>query len=308
MELSDFLTEWNNDGEYISAHTSGSTGLPKDIKLLKSDMRISARATIKFFGITSNSFLGIPLSMDYIAAKMMAVRAWEAGCNLKILPISNNICVNCNLDLLSVVPSQAQSLIDQPYLSDKISNIIIGGGPLDDTKEQRLIEIGYKAYASYGMTETCSHVALRPLGCKSYKAMPDINFEIDNRKCLIINCPLFSFNRIVTNDVVDLVNSREFIWRGRYDNVINSGGLKLHPEELERLYKPFIPGNFYLVGIADKKWGQALQLVVEDYGEKDLEIMYHLRDHIDHKYIPKSIIVIKSLFKGQNGKIKRISF
>lgn len=159
--LSDFLCEWDNSSPFIVAHTSGSTGTPKEIHLLKEDMRRSARATNSFFGIDSNSVLGIPLSMDYIAGKMMAVRAIEAHCRLLELPVSNRIELPEDVDLLSVVPSQAAVLLNNEPSLKRAGCLLIGGAPLDISTEQRLFGAGVEAYVGYGMTETCSHVAFK---------------------------------------------------------------------------------------------------------------------------------------------------
>ncbi len=305
MLLSDFKAEWLHSKPYIEAHTSGSTGAPKQIKLLKADMRASARATNERFHIRSSSVLGIPLDFDYIAAKMMAVRAWEADCRLEVLSVSNQLVIPTPLSLLSVVPSQVDSLLKQPELATRIDNIIIGGGPLAPSKEKQLIEAGFTAHCSYGMTETCSHVALRSIGQDYYTAMPGISFSLDSRNCLVITAPAFSFGTLVTNDMVELLDSTSFRWLGRADNVIISGGIKMHPEQIEAVYTPYIQQPFYIKGIPDDKWGQALCLVVEAT-EPDDTILPKLKQHIEHKFLPKKMVFISEIPKAQNGKIRRL--
>ena len=103
-EINDFIREWESDCDYIVAHTSGSTGTPKEIRLPKSDMRVSAKATNSRFGITRRSVIAAPLSVDYIAGKMMCVRAIEAGCELLEMPVSNKVIIDRRIDLLAIVP------------------------------------------------------------------------------------------------------------------------------------------------------------------------------------------------------------
>ena len=81
-KLTSFVEEYFNDADYIVAHTSGSTGTPKEIHLQKSDMKVSAANTNRFFGIGPDSVLYLNLSPDYIAGKMMIVRALEANAQL----------------------------------------------------------------------------------------------------------------------------------------------------------------------------------------------------------------------------------
>lgn len=305
--ISGFLAEWHNDSRYVEAHTSGSTGSPKVMKLLKADMRVSAEATNKFFEITSSSTLAIPLSAEYIAGKMMAVRADVARCRLLELPVSNDIRLSARVDLLAVVPSQVPSLLSNPDAPRLVKNLLVGGAPIGDDMAHRLSRAGFSAYLGYGMTETCSHVALRKIGDGDiFHAMPGIRFRSDSRACLVIESKHFSWKTLTTNDVVELVSDLSFRWLGRADNVINSGGIKLHPEILEREYGELMPGlpPFYLVGEPDEKLGQRLVMVAENPCGNLLDM---IRTTIaDHCKTPKRIIAVNNLPRTQNGKIKRI--
>lgn len=306
MTLAEFTSQWHDDRDFIVAHTSGSTGKPKEIRLPKSDMACSARATNKFFGINAASRLLLPLSLDYIAGKMMAVRAFEANCELAFVTPSNQFDMpEGEFDLVPVVPTQVDWLLAHPHWAQRLKHVIVGGAPLTIYAEKALHAAGYNAWCTYGMTETCSHVAVRPCdGTNSpYQAMPGITFAIDDRECLVIDAPHFSFKRLTTNDVVDLLTPQTFRWKGRLDNVINSGGLKLHPEEIESLYAPHIPAPFYVRPIPDPKWGQSLELVIEGTGSAK-EILA-LLSHIDHKFLPKSIVFLKSIPRTSSGKIIR---
>lgn len=307
--LKEFLDEWYSPSEYIAAHTSGSTGKPKDIRLLKADMRQSARATNAFFGLGKGSRAALPLSFDYIAGKMMCVRAEEGGYPLDILPVSNDIRLpeGTNYSIIPVVPSQLNSLIEQKEYASRIDNVLIGGAQPSSEICQKLADLGYSCYISYGMTETCSHVALRRATDSEgiYTAMPDISFRTDENDRLIIDAPNFSFGQLQTNDIVELLSPTQFRWRGRFDNAINSGGVKLLPEELENLYASFLPGlNFYIVGRHDEKWGECVCLVLE--GKHDTEhILQLLRSTLDHKFCPKILEDVERLPRSPNGKIIR---
>lgn len=306
MTLDEFKIQWNDDHDYIIAHTSGSTGKPKEIRLLKSDMISSARATNNFFHITSDSRLLLPLSLDYIAGKMMAVRAFEAECELICVTPSNRFEVpDGKFDLVAVVPTQVDWLLVNPHLHKRLKNVIVGGAPLAIDAEKALKAIDYNAWCTYGMTETCSHVAVRPCDGNDspYQAMSGVTFTIDNRGCLIINAPHFSFKSLYTNDVVDIISPVTFRWKGRIDNVINSGGLKLHPEQIERLYAPYICQPFFLRGAPDPKWGQALELVVEGAGTA--ETMLACLKDIDHKLLPKIVTFVEAIPRTATGKLLR---
>ena len=88
MTLDDFLTEWNNDSDRLLVHTSGSTGQPKPLWVEKRRMEASARITCNFLGLREGDAALLCMPLDYIAGKMMVVRA-----------------LTCGLRLLSVEPS-----------------------------------------------------------------------------------------------------------------------------------------------------------------------------------------------------------
>lgn len=312
MDLKGFLAEFGNERAYVTAHTSGSTGAPKPIRLAKSDMRRSARASNRRFGITAASRLACPLSMDYIAGKMMAVRALEAGCRLDILPVSNylNLPEGVRYDLIAVVPSQVPSLLHDPQLASKVGQILIGGASASNDICKALTDRGLKVRLSYGMTETCSHVALADGSDpdRIFNAMPGITFETGPDGRLVINAPDFTFNRLTANDLVELKSATSFRWLGRSDNVINSGGLKLIPEQLEAEYAHVIGSNtaFFVTSEAHEKWGHAPLLVIEGTSEQAEQISTALRGSgIDHRHLPARVVAMTEIPRTSTGKIIR---
>lgn len=304
-EIERFLDEWNDDKDYIAAHTSGSTGTPKEIRLLKEDMRRSAQSTIRFFSLSSASRIGAALSHEYIAGKMMVVRSIEASCALEIIKPEMSPEIEVEMDLLAIVPAQIEGVIPQ---KNKVKNLLVGGAPLTADQRKILVESGIKGWESYGMTETCSHVAIRQITRdegEPFIAMPSISFSKDERGCLVIHSDAFSWKVLRTNDCVDLIDRMSFRWLGRYDNVINSGGIKIFPEQLEKEYAPAIPGRrFFVTSLPDKTWGQAIVLVVE--GEEIQGLKEALSSLVaNRKHLPKKILYKTKLDETPNGKIIR---
>lgn len=307
MTIDEFRSEWYSDSPYVIAHTSGSTGVPKEIRLLKSDMSQSARATNLRFGIGPDSVLAIPLSMDYIAGKMMAVRAFEARCSLEVLPVSNRLEISGRVDLLAIVPSQVESLVADCSGAD-IRNVIIGGARLDEAHRDLLHRVPYACFCTYGMTETCSHVALADALDKEgvYSAMPGITFTTDSRGCLCVHSDSMSIGSLQTNDVVQLLDESRFRWLGRADNVINSGGIKIMAEELEKLLGRVIDVPFYIVAAADPKWGEVPMLVAEA-DESMLPTLQQAVDSLDlGRRRPRRIVCVDALPRTSNGKVRRL--
>lgn len=307
----EFLTEWFGEGQYVTAHTSGSTGTPKEIQLSKAAMRQSARATNTFFGIGPESVMVCPLSEQYIAGKMMIVRALEADCRLLMLRAHSNPLAELPtgwlpIDLLPIVPAQIPALLADPRLQ-QVKSIIVGGSPMTEEHERQLAAAHPGVWATYGMTETCSHVALRNVsGRKSYfEALPGISFSGDERNCLIIN------GSIITNDVVELHSPTRFTWLGRADNVVISGGLKLFPETIEaemRRADPSLP-DFYLTSRGSERWGRELVAVVIGTAAADTTLLERMRCCVANpRHAPKALIYDPQPEFTSSGKLKRRKF
>lgn len=304
-----FIGEWLSATPYVTAHTSGSTGDPKEIHLLKDDMKKSAMATCQFFGIDSSSVMLLPLSPSYIAGKMMIVRAIVSGARLHIEPPSSSPAKTDYgmLGLVPIVPAQLDGLLSSQFLPN-VRNLLIGGSPLSADAETRVRQSGVKAWASYGMTETCSHVALRDItsGSEVYTMLPGISAATDSRGCLVINAPEFSFRQLATNDIVELIDSQHFRWIGRHDNVINSGGIKLHPELIERQISDIVNAPFYITGRPSEKWGEEAVLYIESTTVDKEALMQRIKSTLDKYSTPKEIIAVPEFQRTDSGKIKRL--
>lgn len=308
--VDEFLSAWFDTRDCIEAHTSGSTGCPKAILLKKSDMVASARVTNKFFAINEGSNLLCPLSANYIAGKMMIVRAIISQANLWMITptASPDTTIIPTIDMMAVVPSQVIAMLENPEKLYRVRNLLIGGAPLPAAIESRLATLPLNSYITYGMTETCSHIALRRVGdMPVYRALDDITFSTDNRSCLIINSSSRTFRSLVTNDIVELVDSHNFRWLGRYDNVINSGGIKVYPEQIERKIASLIPAglHYYVSSEPHHKWGNVPILIIErgDYDTEELLSAVRLR--VTKPERPNRIITVSDIPMAANGKIMR---
>lgn len=262
--LRQFISEWNDSRDHVRVHTSGSTGRPKDIMLSKRDMAASATDTIRFFGLDAHSVLVCPLSMDYIAAKMMVVRSLLCGARLVMPGASNTFDNTTPAHLLAIVPSQVTHVCAGAV---RHRNVIIGGAPLGDAYRRLLDDSGINAWQTYGMTETASHVALARPGQPYRSLNGSITFDTDARGCLVIDAPERDWRRIVTNDRVRLIDNHTFTLLGRVDNVINSGGIKLQIEQLEEEYARVLGIGAHAVlvrAVPDGRWGERPAAVIED--------------------------------------------
>ncbi|CAL2093210.1 O-succinylbenzoic acid--CoA ligase [Tenacibaculum sp. 190524A05c] len=308
-----FLEDWFNDNAFVIVQTSGSTGKPKPIKLQKDHMINSAKATGEFFSLKENTKALLCMSSEYIAGKMMLVRAMVLGWNIDLVePVSNPLIgVDKNYDFSAMVPMQLQNSLNELY---KVKSLIVGGGVVSEKLKQQISDVQTKVYATYGMTETITHIAVKKLNHFNtvpafYKILPNVDVSIDSRGCLIINASKVASDLVVTNDVVQLVSENEFEWLGRYDNVINSGGIKLHPEKIEHKLSKVIQNRFFVAGITDELLGEKLVLIIEDKldeinVEKMLDVISNNKDLTKYE-IPKEVFLVEEFIETETKKIQR---
>ncbi len=310
-EVHTFLKEWFDAKEYIKVNSSGSTGNPKQIELKKEHMINSALATGKFFDLSDKTTALLCMPLKYIAGKMMLVRAMVLGWNLDIVEATSNPLKNTKrkYDFTAMIPLQLHNSLNEIHL---IKKIIVGGGAVSDELIDKIKDISTEIYATYGMTETITHIAVKPLnrsaffkcGYKnSYKTLPEISIAKDKRNCLIINAPKISDKAIITNDLVDIISSNNFNWIGRFDNIINSGGIKIIPEKLEKKLLNIISNRFFISSLPDEKFGEKIILIVEGKG---ININYKKIKEVLSKYeIPKETFFIDRFIDTSTKKIQR---
>ncbi len=315
QKVLNFVKQWQSNDDWLEVQTSGSTGTPKTIKLHKDKIKASAHATIEFFNLQPNQTVLLALSVDYIAGKMMVIRALEQNMNIVVAPLNSNPLagdIEEKIHFSAFVPMQVHTILaeEQSKLNyQKIDKVIIGGAPIDFVLEQNIAHLSNMNFATFGMTETISHVALRNINLheKYYTALPDVKFAKTVNGQLIIEAPKIIENPIVTTDCVELVDEHKFIWKGRTDFVVNSGGVKLHPEEIEKKIEPLLPDHkFYIFGIKDERLGQKLVLKIESKQKVDTQKLKMILQQVLDKYeVPKEIIVEPKFDTTPTGKVMR---
>ncbi len=333
MTLEDFLSEWNNDSDRVLVHTSGSTGKPKPMMVEKKRMLNSARITCDFLGLKPGDSALLCMSLDYIAGKMVVVRSIERHLHLiSVSPSGHPLKdVNEEITFAAMVPMQVYNTLQVPEERERLSRIrhlIIGGGAIDAALEQELQSLpgDIAIWSTYGMTETLSHIALRRINgdeaSEWYQPFDSVRISQTEEGCLVIDAPQVCAETLVTNDIVEIepyiynkVEKLRFRIKGRKDNVICSGGIKIQIEEVEALLKPHLEKTFMLAKKKDEKFGEIAVLLSEDEDIKKVEATVRRlltdeseksSDHKKYKYwIPKEFRYVEHLPLTETGKPKR---
>ena len=300
-DVNQFISDWYSPKDEMMLQTSGSTGKPKSISVKKGWMKNSAQLTGKTFGLKEGDTALLCMPMKYVAGKMMVVRALKLGLDLKVVepfskPLKN---IDEPIDFAAMVPMQLEKSLDQ---IEKMKTLLVGGGKVNPKLVEKIQGISTQVNETYGMTETLTHVAIKPLNGPNksdvFQALDGIQFEMDDRSCLVIFAPMMNPNPVVTNDLVELVDETSFRWLGRIDNVINSGGIKIIPELVEaKLTEVVSSRRYFIAGLPDESLGEKVVLVIEG---DEIEISLDVLEKYER---PKEIYFISKFVEIESGKV-----
>lgn len=301
--VGDFLLDWFDSKSYIELQTSGSTGTPKIIRVDKQAMVNSAVATGDFFDLRSGNRALQCLPVKYVAGKMMLIRAIILGLDLDYVAPSSHPMKDLDdlkYDFVAMVPMQAQNSLNE---LKSVKKLIVGGARVSASLEKELMKLPTEVYETYGMTETITHIAAKRVGEKAFTVLPHVTISYDERNCLVIHAPhIIAEDAIITNDLVELVNENQFVFLGRIDNVINSGGVKIMPEQVEHKLDGSIKHRFFITSKEDKELGEKVVLVIES---DSFEVDSAIFDVLDKYERPKEIVFVPKFKETENGKVLR---
>ncbi len=320
--IENFLVEWESYLPLISVSTSGSTGAPKTIEFNKKQAEASAKYTGRFFDFKPGDAVLLNLSPNFVAGKLMLVRALTHEMKIVVAPLNSNPLLTLKdfphkIKLAAFVPHQVEEILSQENskrVFNEIENVIIGGASISESLEQKIAAQKTKSFATFGMTETLTHFALRPVDGSTdfYTCLPGITISQDDRNCLVVNKNEILPDSLLTNDVIELLDESHFKWKGRFDNVINSGGVKIIPEADEKLIESlFGDTRFYLSSKSNDKFGEEVVLVLESdplSSTLEKECLEKMEILLPKYHAPKSIIFQSKFDETANGKIRRGKF
>ncbi len=312
VELRNFIAEWFDGSPGVSLQTSGSTGQPKAITASKRSMIQSACITCGALGLKKGDKALLCMNLKYIGAKMMVVRALVAGLDLIVRPPSGHPLADLEapVDFAAMVPLQVYNSLQDPGQKKALSRIgtlIIGGGAIPPELALAIRDLPNRIYSTYGMTETLSHIALRrlngPGASEYYTPFDTVGLSLSPEGTLGIDSPGITDGPVATNDIAEIRGDGTLRIIGRKDNVINSGGLKLHIEELEHKLSPFISVPFAVTSVPAPGLGEAVVLLSE--GAITAEDCIRMHSALTPFELPKKLVVVSALPLAGNGKTDR---
>ena len=308
-DLASFLVQWFDSDNDIECMTSGSTGKPKRIKHTREALISSAEDTLQFFDLKRKSKLILVLPIEFIAGKMMVIRAITG--NHDLIAINSNLETlwDINADFVALTPHQL-SIIKKNCTQEAfppVATILFGGSPVSDAVLNG-IPSEINIFEGYGMTETITHVALRKrvhgISPSPYLALPGVSFRKTDDNKLVISAEKRKIKDLVTDDIIELHDYESFTWVSRASNIINSGGIKFIPEELERKLRTVIHYELVICGTEDSELGERIVLKIDCGEEAEDMINEKIRSVLVGKEVPKEI-VWGPILRNKSGKIIR---
>lgn len=320
-----FCGQWLSGQKQFSVQTSGSTGVPKSVILTRQQMAASARMTGKSLHLNKGDRALVCLSPEHIAGLMMLVRGFELDLNLTVVEPAGNPFAAFNFengghfDFTAFVPLQLQTILSTgetyPSVLNKMKAILVGGAQVSQALEKAIAQLKTPIYQTFGMTETVSHIALRRLNgpdkLENYEALPGVEIGQDERGCLRVKTTVTNNEWLVTNDLVEIKSENRFLWLGRIDNVINSGGVKVPAEKVERAMAEVLGeagGEFFVCGLEDSNLGEVVTVIFEGSGfskKRQKEIRGLLSQELGKYEIPRRYESLPAFVRTVTGKIDR---
>ena len=318
-----FIKDWFSGKNDFEITTSGSTGTPKKITVTRDQMVASAMLTAHVLALQTSQTCLICIDTNFIGGRMMLVRAFTIGLQIFAMdPCANpldKIPAGQWVNFTAFVPYQVENILESkhPHLLDSVEKIIIGGAPMRQTTVATLDKFRCQAWATYGMTETISHVALQRLNGERkknyFETLPGVAISLDDRGCLQLDVPYLQ-GSVITNDVVEIISGNSFVWKGRFDNIINTGGIKVQPEKVEAAIHDFFAASghsfrFFVHGMDDQRLGSRVVLVIEatTIAEDFLKsLRSFLAGRLSNYEIPKEAHFVSTFSETPNGKINRL--
>jgi len=318
------IAAWQQGCKAFTLYTSGSTGTPKSIVLSPALLEWSIKNTQLSLGLTeaqNQIYVLCCLPVQKTGGFMQLIRALHLNWHIHFTnptskPNLDLLMGHQQIDLVSLTPMQLEYVIQNTVdYFQNIKHVLIGGAAISSTLNSQIYQLRSTSktlfWETYGMTETASHIALRQIGKDTYfKPQKGVRLSTDANEQLIISIP--ELNIIVgTNDVVEK-HTDGFALLGRTDDVINSGGLKLHPAMLEPQIKKVLNGlgityNFYLGKQMDKIFGEMAVLVLEGKrGLIDDQLLMTLKEQLPPYQHPKKIVWVEKISYTDTGKVKRL--
>ena len=309
------------EGDLCVLHTSGTMGPPKPVRLTLENHRASAEGLMESLVPHREDSWLLMLSPHHVGGFAIFMRSVLHGQPVVSLPGFDVESVIAALreekpTLVSAVPSMLTRLLDAGAVEELRGPraILVGGAPASDDQVAAWTDLGLMVCPTYGMTETCSQVATVPPG-RARELLGTSGFVHSQARVTIeegviaVSGPVVSPSfggRVLTGDLGHIDARGALVVTGRKDDVIITGGEKVHPAEVENALRlhPAVR-EAAVVGRPDRVYGQVLEALVVADGVTAEALVAWCRDRLASYKIPRRVRFVESLPLSEGGKLLR---
>lgn len=340
----DILRRWELGDTHFSLTTSGSTGEPTTIEHSRAALQWSAESTLNTWFTHSNQpedntplapiqLCILPLNkaggfMQLIRSAVWNTPIWIGPAsanpfteselalikNGEVIPFSPELWNQYKPNILSITPMQLQLALKSETgqeILNQMHTVLIGGQAMDLQLEKQILEVfpNTRWIHTFGSTETASHFAGRILNHNTaeYTLTAGSTLNTNESGEIQISNPATGGRRITLHDKIHQTSDTTFVWLQRTNLLVNSGGVKIPIEPLEKeiaqlLNWPLM--SFYIAGQPHPILGEELTLFTT-HSINDMQRTIATLAQLPKLHQPKKIQFISEITISDNGKIVR---
>jgi O-succinylbenzoic acid--CoA ligase len=232
----------------------------------------------------------------------------------EVLPYNTELWNRYKPTVLSITPMQLQLALNSKTgreILNQMHTVLIGGQAMDLQLEKQILEAFPKTrwIHTFGSTETASHFAGRILNHNTpeYTLTAGSSLNTNESGEIQISNPATGGRRITLHDKIQQTSDTTFVWLERTNLVVNSGGVKIPIEPLEKeisslLNWPLL--SFYIAGQPHPILGEELTLFTS-HAIEDMQRITETLAQLPKLHQPKKILLISEIPVSENGKIVR---
>ena len=300
------------DAVHTVLFTSGTSGEPKPVELTVGNQEASAAASQAVFGYGPADRWLCPLPLFHIGGLAILVRCARAGATA-VLADRVEAATLEGITLASVVATQLRRLRDAGMTeAPGLRAFVLGGGPVPADLLDWAREHDLPVRSTYGMTETCSQVAVtapwertaagprRRAGDRRGRPDPGARADGGARRP-------GPDGWLHTGDVGRIGRDGTLSVEGRLKDLIVTGGENVAPPAVEAVLTahPAI-ADAAVAGVPDPEWGEAVTAyVVERRPVSDYELLGFCRERLAGYQVPKAVVRVDELPRNAAGKLQR---
>ncbi|MBX2812495.1 MAG: AMP-binding protein [Myxococcales bacterium] len=276
------------DADGVIFFTSGTSGMPKGVRLSRRALVSAAEASANRLGWVNNDRWGLRLPIAHVGGFSVLIRT-RLGRKPVVLPDPEDAAgfepdrfmtwLNARrITIVSMVPTMLRRLVDAEWIAPRHMRVVLVGGALSGAELlAQAAALGWPVLSTYGMTEMASQIATQKIGTKQPSVdqgwpLEGVELKIDPTGHIWVQGPTLMSGYLPcegpatkdgwlpTGDCGHLDNCGRLVVEGRRDELIICGGENVAPARVEVVLRQCrCIDDIVVFGKADTEWGQVVE-------------------------------------------------